>query len=100
MHLEDAKADAKSYKMTLAEEVTFFNKGAILDALERLPNGVSVEIDVRKTQYLDYDIVEILQDFGDKTKERDIHLKVVSQRGVVEDLDKLVSFFTEPYKGA
>lgn len=100
LHLEDAKADAKSYKMTLAEEVTFFNKGAILDALERLPNDASVEIDVRKTQYLDYDIVEILQDFGYKAKERNINLKVVSQRGVVEDLDKLVSFFTEPYKGA
>jgi MFS superfamily sulfate permease-like transporter len=97
LHLEDANADAKSYKMTLAEEVTFFNKGAILDALERLPNDASVEIDVRKTQYLDYDIVEILQDFGYKAKERNINLKVVSQRGVVEDLSNLVTFFTKPY---
>ena len=70
-----------------------------MDALERLPNDASVEIDVRKTQYLDYDIVEILQDFGYKAKERNISLKVISQRGVVENLDNLVNFFTEPYKG-
>ncbi|MGA0987065.1 MAG: SulP family inorganic anion transporter, partial [Flavobacteriaceae bacterium] len=96
LHLEDAKADSKNYKMTLAEEVTFFNKGAILDALERLPKNSSIEIDVRKTRYLDYDIVEIIQDFGHKAKERNISLKVISERGVVDDLENLVTFFTHP----
>ena len=33
LHLVDESADSPSFKMTLAEEVTFFNKGAILDAL-------------------------------------------------------------------
>jgi len=40
--------------MTLAEEVTFFNKGAILKELDRLPNDSYLELDVRKTRYLDY----------------------------------------------
>jgi MFS superfamily sulfate permease-like transporter len=96
LHLRDESAETLSYKMTLAEEVTFFNKGAILDALERLPNNATVEIDVRKTRYLDYDIVEIIQDFGFKARERNITLTVISERGIVEDLENLVRFFTHP----
>lgn len=96
LHLVDESADSPSFKMTLAEEVTFFNKGAILDALERLPKNSTVEIDVRKTRYLDYDIVEIIQDFGHKAKERNISLTVISERGVVGDLENLVTFFTHP----
>lgn len=96
LHLVDESADSPSFKMTLAEEVTFFNKGAILDALERLPRNSTVEIDVRKTRYLDYDIVEIIQDFGHKAKERNISLVVISERGVVSDLENLVTFFTHP----
>lgn len=96
LHLRDESTETPSYKMTLAEEVTFFNKGAILDALERLPNNATVEIDVRKTRYLDYDIVEIIQDFGLKAKERNITLTVISERGIVGDLENLVRFFTHP----
>ena len=96
LHLEDESAETPSFKMTLAEEVTFFNKGAILDALEHLPKNSTVEIDVRKTRYLDYDIVEIIQDFGHKAKERNISLTVISERGVVGDLGNLVTFFTHP----
>jgi MFS superfamily sulfate permease-like transporter len=96
LHLVDESAESPSFKMTLAEEVTFFNKGAILDALERLPKNSTVEIDVRKTRYLDYDIVEIIQDFGHKAKERNISLTVISERGVVGDLENLVTFFTHP----
>lgn len=96
LHLKDESGDTPSYKMTLAEEVTFFNKGAILDALERLPMNAVVEIDVRNTRYLDYDIVEIIQDFGHKAKERNIDLNIISERGVVRDLDNLITFFTHP----
>ncbi|MFM1808113.1 MAG: hypothetical protein RLZZ242_838 [Bacteroidota bacterium] len=96
LHLKDESGDAPSYKMTLAEEVTFFNKGAILDALERLPMNAVVEIDVRNTRYLDYDIVEIIQDFGHKAKERNIDLNIISERGVVRNLENLITFFTHP----
>ena len=56
--------------MTLAEEVTFFNKGAILKELDRLPENSYLELDVRETRYLDNDIIEILDDFAFKAKER------------------------------
>lgn len=82
-------------KMTLAEEVTFINKGTILKELEALPEGTYLELDVRKTRYLDYDIIEILDDFSIKAKERDITIKLISEKGTVENPDSYVEFFNK-----
>ena len=80
-------------KMTLAEEVTFINKGTILKELEALPEGTYLELDVRNTRYLDYDIIEILDDFSVKAKERDINIKLISERGTVENPESYMKFF-------
>jgi len=85
-------ADGK-IKMTLAEEVTFFNKGAILKELDNLPEGSLLELDVRKTRYLDNDIVEILEDFSYKAQMRCINIMLVSERGVVENPPSYIEFF-------
>ncbi len=93
LHKEGEDVDDGKIKMTLAEEVTFFNKGAILKELDRLPNDSYLELDVRKTRYLDNDIIEILEDFGHKAKERNIRVKLISERGTVENPDSFVEFF-------
>jgi MFS superfamily sulfate permease-like transporter len=80
-------------KMTLSEEVTFFNKGAILKELENLPKNSKLELDVRNTRYLDNDIIEILEDFAFKAKERNIDIKLISERGVVENPPSYIQFF-------
>ena len=85
LHIEDKSNGKHKIKMTLAEEVTFFNKGAILKELDRLPIDTFLELDVRKTRYLDNDIIEILEDFALKAKERNIDIKIISERGVVEN---------------
>ena len=59
LHKEDKSNGVTKMKMTLAEEVTFFNKGAILKELDAIPENSYLELDVRKTRYLDNDIVEI-----------------------------------------
>ena len=93
LHIED-KSDGKDrIKMTLAEEVTFFNKGAILKELDSLPEHTHLELDVTKTQYLDNDIIEILDDFRWKAKERDINIKIISERGTVENPESFEEFF-------
>ena len=66
LHIEDKSNGKHKIKMTLAEEVTFFNKGAILKELDSLPRETYLELDVRKTRYLDNDIIEILEDFAFK----------------------------------
>jgi MFS superfamily sulfate permease-like transporter len=79
--------------MTLAEEVTFFNKGAILKELDRLPENSYLELDVRKTRYLDNDIIEILEDFSIKAKERNINIKLISERRTIENPESFIEFF-------
>ena len=93
LHIEDKSNGKHKIKMTLAEEVTFFNKGAILKELDSLPRETYLELDVRKTRYLDNDIIEILEDFAFKAKERDIDIKLISERGITENPSSYIEFF-------
>ena len=93
LHIEDKSNGKHNIKMTLAEEVTFFNKGAILKELDSLPVNTYLELDVRKTRYLDNDIIEILDDFAFKAKERNIDIKLVSERGIIENPPSFIEFF-------
>ncbi|OIQ30320.1 MAG: hypothetical protein BM564_02825 [Bacteroidetes bacterium MedPE-SWsnd-G2] len=93
LHIEDKSNGKHKIKMTLAEEVTFFNKGAILKELDRLPENSYLELDVRKTRYLDNDIIEILDDFTYKAKERNIDINLISERGEVKNPDSYIKFF-------
>ncbi|MCC1483267.1 SulP family inorganic anion transporter [Winogradskyella immobilis] len=93
LHIEGEDVDDGKVKMTLAEEVTFFNKAAILKELDSLPENSYLELDVRKTRYLDNDIIEILEDFAFKAKERSIDIKLVSERGTVENPESFIEFF-------
>lgn len=93
LHIEDQSNGKHKIKMTLAEEVTFFNKGAILKELDSLPIDTFLELDVRQTRYLDHDIIEILEDFAFKAKERNIDIKIISERGIVENPNSFIEFF-------
>ncbi|MDO6471296.1 SulP family inorganic anion transporter [Maribacter sp. 1_MG-2023] len=95
LHIEDNSDGKHKIKMTLAEEVTFFNKGAILKELDSLPDNTYLELDVLKTRFLDYDIIEILEDFSLKAKERNIDIKLISKRGVVENPPSYIQFFEQ-----
>ncbi|MEP2935222.1 MAG: SulP family inorganic anion transporter [Gilvibacter sp.] len=93
LHIEDKSNGQTKIKMTLAEEVTFFNKGAILKELDSLEENSFVELDVRKTRYLDHDIIEILEDFSEQAHNKNITIKLVSERGTVENPPSYIEFF-------
>ncbi|MFL1894366.1 SulP family inorganic anion transporter [Aquimarina sp. 2-A2] len=92
LHIEDKSNGQHRIKMTLAEEVTFFNKGAILKELDQLPNNTHLTLDVRKTRYLDNDIIEILDDFSEKAKNKNIDIKLVSESGIAENPQSYIEF--------
>jgi MFS superfamily sulfate permease-like transporter len=98
LHIEEHPDGKNTVKMTLAEEVTFFNKGAILKELDNLPKNTMLEINVLKTRYLDNDIIEILEDFRTKAKERNINIKLVSERGIIENPTSFNEFFNNKKK--
>jgi len=93
LNLEDKSNGVPKFKMTLAEEVTFFNKGAIMKELDNLPENSFLELDVRKTRFLDNDIIEILEAFSEKARNRSIDIKLISERGIVENPPSFIEFF-------
>jgi MFS superfamily sulfate permease-like transporter len=93
LHIEDKSNGKHKIKMTLAEEVTFFNKGAIIKELESLPRDSYLELNLLNTRYLDNDIIEVLEDFAFKAKERNIDIKLISKRGVIENPSSFIEFF-------
>tara|TARA_B100001167_G_scaffold191173_1_gene161504 strand:+ start:4319 stop:5974 length:1656 start_codon:yes stop_codon:yes gene_type:complete len=96
LHIRDEEETGlKVVKMTLAEEVTFINKGAILKELDKLEPNSYLEIDVCKTRYLDHDIIEILDDFRFRAKDKNIQVKIISERGIVENPESYEAFFKE-----
>ena len=64
-------------KMTLAEEVTFINKGAILKALSNLPPGTFLTIDMSKSVKIDYDVLEIIDNFKASSESRKINVTLI-----------------------
>lgn len=93
LHIVDKSNGMHKIRMTLAEEVTFFNKGAILKELDALPKNTYLELDVRKTQYLDNDIIEILDDFTWKARERNIDILLITTKGELENPLSFHEFF-------
>ncbi|OOG73070.1 SulP family inorganic anion transporter [Algoriphagus sp. A40] len=90
--VKDSSVENHIY-MTLAEELSFLNKGAILRELSNLPEGTFLELDVRKTIRINYDVIEILEDFTSKAKERNIRVKLISTKGSVENPESYSAFF-------
>ena len=63
--------------LELAEDVTFINKASILHALDTLPSNSKVIIDGTKTVNIDYDVLEIINDFKIHAEFENIDLKII-----------------------
>jgi len=51
------------FRMLLAEEVSFLNKGNILRTLNELPQGSRVVIDGSFTKVIDHDVIDVIRNF-------------------------------------
>ncbi len=62
----------------LSEEVSFLNKASIKLTLEHLPANSTVIIDAYDSQYIDYDVLELIRDFQEvQAGQRNIICKTV-----------------------
>lgn len=69
--------------LQLSEEVTFLNKGSIGHTLQELPPNSTVIIDGSKSMNIDYDVLEIIQNFQNFTAPlRNITVKTKNIKGV------------------
>lgn len=52
-------------KMHLSEEVSFLNKASIRETLDSIPENATIHIDASTTQYIDFDVLELIKEFRD-----------------------------------
>ncbi|WP_114781263.1 SulP family inorganic anion transporter [Botryobacter ruber] len=76
LYKDKAPAGKEKYYMILAEEISFLNKGEIMQTLRKLPENVDLEIDVSKSAYIDPDVHEVIDDFKETAKRKNINLTV------------------------
>ncbi len=70
-------------KLNLAQEVSFLNKASIKETLNNLPRNSNVIIDATNTQYIDFDVLDIINEFYQtRTKEKEINMALVGFRNI------------------
>ena len=72
--MKEEKDDKQKITIRLAEDVTFLNKGNIVQTLDSLPNNSSVTIDGSQSHFIDVDVLEIIHDFKSTAKLKQINL--------------------------
>ncbi len=93
MLIKEYMGEKNLFHMNLAEEVTFVNRGSIVKELDQLPQNSYLELDFRRTKILDYDILEYLDEFSVKAKNNYINIKIISERGIVDNPESFREFF-------
>lgn len=70
--------DNELVEIKLAQEVSFLNKASIKSALYRLPQNSKVIIDASETEYIDFDVLELINEFHDShAPQMDIEMSLV-----------------------
>jgi MFS superfamily sulfate permease-like transporter len=73
--IED-KENKNRHLIQLSQEVSFLNKGSILQLLKEIPDNSKVVIDGSKTISIHQDVIEIIQDFKISSEARNISLEI------------------------
>lgn len=71
------------FNITLADQVSFLNKGSILNELNQVPDGSNVVIDASRSKVVDFDVIEIIRDFETNAKSRNITVEVKGLDNIV-----------------
>jgi MFS superfamily sulfate permease-like transporter len=76
----------KHIRLELSEDVSFLNKASILKTLKNIPEGSKITIDSSRALHVDQDVLEIMNDFRENAKHRDIELHMINTP-VIESKD-------------
>lgn len=74
------KEDHK-YLIRFRKEVSFLNKPVLISHFEKIPDGSSVLIDATKSEFIDKDVIDIVNDFIENADSRDIRIYVKREFG-------------------
>ncbi len=77
-HMDESKYQpGESIYMHLAEDVSFLNKAGIMRSLNQMPSDSEVTIDASKTRSMHPDVLEIIDDFKENAKTRNIRVNTI-----------------------
>ena len=76
----------RHFLIDLALNVSFLNKKKLMDALDKIPEYAIVDINGSRSVYIDHDILEIIQDFKVKARNKhiELHLSDVPEVETIE----------------
>jgi len=66
--------------LTLAEEVSFLNKGSIVREFRNIPKNSDVIIDFSRTKIIDHDVVEAIDDFMSLASNKNIRIECIGRK--------------------
>lgn len=78
-HMEEDE-ERHLIRISLAEDVTFLNKAAILQTLNQVPENSHLIIDASKSVNIDYDVIEIIEDFKQFAEFKNIKLEIIARK--------------------
>jgi carbonic anhydrase len=62
---KDKHREGDIIRIQLSEEVSFLNKAAIRETLDHIPENANIVIDASHTDYIDFDVLELIKEFRD-----------------------------------
>jgi MFS superfamily sulfate permease-like transporter len=74
---KQTREDKDVIHIKLSEHVSFLNKASIVVTLEKLPANSHVIIDGSSSEYIDYDVLEAIENFKVTAEEKNIYLEVL-----------------------
>lgn len=80
-HIKDVATTEEGHTVhhiSLAEEVSFFNKASIIQALEAIPANSKVVIDCTNSKSIAYDVVEFIHDYQLHAKLKNIVVETIN----------------------
>ncbi|ARS34423.1 SulP family inorganic anion transporter [Pontibacter actiniarum] len=80
-HKEEHR-DRDIIRIKLSEHVSFLNKASIILTLDHLPHDSHVIIDGENSAFIDYDVVEAIQEFKKTAHERNIQVELINIQDV------------------
>jgi MFS superfamily sulfate permease-like transporter len=92
LNINKSETEIGVISITLAEELSFFNKAAIIRELDAIAYNTILELDIRNNKYIDYDVIEVFENFIIKAKERNIEIKLFTANGEVINPESFIPF--------
>jgi MFS superfamily sulfate permease-like transporter len=83
--------DESRYLLKLKKEVSFLNKGIVKSILMKIPNNTAILIDATKADFVDQDIIDLVNDFIINAQTRSIRVyvkKIEGKQNIFNDITK------------